>query len=125
VEDAGEPAGEFAQGGVVFGAADALGVCPSGARTPGDAPGAAKAWAMSASVSRLVLMNRAARPEPTSDACAVRTLGPERPRSRTWDRALVTDPAAHFAAWDRLANAWRSSAVSRTTAGQSACDGGL
>ena len=58
MEDADEPVGELAQGSVVLGAAGALGVVEGpGARR---APRALRAWAISASMSRSLRMNRAA-----------------------------------------------------------------
>jgi hypothetical protein len=66
VEDADEPAGELAQGSVVLGAAGALGVVEGpgdflmATDTPGELPSADRAWAISASMSRSLRMNRAA-----------------------------------------------------------------
>ena len=57
MEDADEPVGEFAQGGVVLCAAGALGVVEGAGA--GRGARAAKAWAISASVSRSLRMNRA------------------------------------------------------------------
>ena len=57
MQDADEPVRDLAQGSVVLGAAGALGVVP-GAGT-GEAFSAVKAWAMSASMSRSLWMNRA------------------------------------------------------------------
>ena len=58
VEDADEPVGELAQGSVVLGAAGALGVVEGPGA--GELPSADRAWAMSASMSRSLRMNRAA-----------------------------------------------------------------
>jgi hypothetical protein len=58
VEDADEAVGELAEGGVVLGAAGAFGVVEgAGAGRGGEG---ARAWAISASVSRSLRMNRAA-----------------------------------------------------------------
>jgi hypothetical protein len=46
-------------------------------------------------------------------------------RGQAEGRDLATDPGHSFAARDRLANARRPSAVSRTTTGQPTCDSGL
>ena len=58
MEDADEPVGELAQGSVVLGAAGALGVVEGpGARRSSQG---VRAWAISASMSRSLRMNRAA-----------------------------------------------------------------
>ena len=57
MQDADEPVGKLAQGGVVLDAGGALGVVEGAGA--GELPSAEGAWAMSASMSRSLRMNRA------------------------------------------------------------------